>query len=165
MAMKPAHSNPNAVSISGITYFHVLTFSSSSAFSIPTRVTTNSFNSSRVSASNVARDFSVCTVGPPDSQSDTDQEPGKPRRQRHLHRIFADGLVGAQARAVVSEFRLPSQVGGLLLHLAAKLHGLVAGKVHYILGVFDRGRAEMVNALTCLAGKIADALCDRVLQI
>src|ERR1043166_1025037 len=86
---KPAQRNARAMSRIGITYFQVLIFSSISAFKIPTRVITNSFISSRVSASNVARDFSVCTVSPPDSQSNADQKSYEPRRQRDLHRIFA----------------------------------------------------------------------------
>src|ERR1041385_5379605 len=91
---KPAQSRARAISNTGITYFQVLIFSSISAFKIPTRVMTNSFISSRVSASNVARDFSVCTVSPPDSQRNADQKSYKTRRQRDLHRIFADRQIG-----------------------------------------------------------------------
>src|SRR5215467_10470766 len=118
--MNPAQSNARAISKMGITYFQVLIFSSISAFRIPTRVMTNSFISSRVSASNVARDFSVCTVGPPDSQSNAGQKSYKARRHGHLHRIFADCLVGAKARAIIAELRLPSEVCGLFPELAAE---------------------------------------------
>src|ERR1051326_4114157 len=134
--INPAQSRASAASITGITYFQVLIFSSISAFKMPIRVTTNSFISSRVSASNVANDFSVCTVSPPDSQSNADQKSNQPRRQRDLHRIFADCLIGAQASPVIAEFRLTAKVHRLLADLAAKLSSLVACGMRHVLGIF-----------------------------
>src|SRR5260370_16010105 len=90
-----------AIRKSGTTYFHVVIFSSISAFRIPTRVTTNSLSSSLVSASIVARDLSVCTVCPPDSQRHAGQKAHGAGGESNMHRIFTHCMVNAKSRAEI----------------------------------------------------------------
>src|SRR6202140_53271 len=98
----PASSSASAMTNTGIADFHLRAFSSISAFSMFTRVVTNCRISSLVSDRMVARDFSVCTFRPPDSQADPYQKAHDPCGHGRLHRVFAHRLVDPKAGAEIT---------------------------------------------------------------